>query len=81
MSDGARAFDGAYGQSLPQEPVLGLRYHEGSVAAARQIAREAGVEDRVTRVAKADTYPRGYDLICFSTACDMGRPSMPCGTP
>jgi len=44
---------------------------------AQQIAREVGVEDRVTfEIAKADTYPaRGYDLICFFDCLhDMGRP-------
>jgi len=44
---------------------------------AQQIAREAGVEDRVTfEVAKADTYlARGYDLVCFFDCLhDMGRP-------
>ena len=52
-------------------------FHEESIAAARQVARDAGVDDRVDfEVAKADSYPRNaYDLTCFFDCLhDMGRP-------
>jgi ubiquinone/menaquinone biosynthesis C-methylase UbiE len=64
-------------KAFPKSRFWGFDAHEGSVAAAQEIAREAGVGDRVTfEVAKADTYPaRGYDLICFFDCLhDMGRP-------
>lgn len=51
--------------------------HEPSIATARQVARAAGVEDRVRfEVAKSDTYEKhDYDLICFFDCLhDMGRP-------
>ena len=51
--------------------------HDGSIEAARRVAREAGVADRVTfEVAKADGYAKhGYDLVCFFDCLhDMGRP-------
>jgi len=64
-------------KAFPKSRFWGFDAHAGSVAAAQQIAREAGIEDRVTfEVAKADSYPtRGYDLICFFDCLhDMGRP-------
>ena len=64
-------------KAFPKSRFWGFDAHEGSVAAAQEIAREAGVGDRVTfEVAKADTYPaRGYNLICFFDCLhDMGRP-------
>ncbi|MCC6920201.1 MAG: class I SAM-dependent methyltransferase [Alphaproteobacteria bacterium] len=64
-------------KAFPQSRFWGFDVHEGSIEAARQVAREAGVEDRVRfEVAKADTYAtHGYDLICFFDCLhDMGRP-------
>ena len=64
-------------KAFPRSRFWGFDVHEGSVAAAQQLAREAGIDDRVTfEVAKADTYPaRSYDLICFFDCLhDMGRP-------
>src|SRR5690606_10970817 len=64
-------------KAFPKSRFWGFDVHEGSIAAARQIAREAGVDDRVTfEVAKSNTYPTtGYDLICFFDCLhDMGRP-------
>jgi len=64
-------------EAFPNSRFWGFDVHEGSIAAARKVAAEAGVADRVTfQVAKADSYPKhGYDLICFFDCLhDMGRP-------
>lgn len=64
-------------KAYPASRFWGFDTHEGSIAIARQVAREAGVEDRVSfEVAKADAYAKsGYDLICFFDCLhDMGRP-------
>jgi 2-polyprenyl-3-methyl-5-hydroxy-6-metoxy-1,4-benzoquinol methylase len=64
-------------KAFPKSRFWGFDVHEGSIEAARRVAREAGVEDRVSfEVAKADAYAkRGYDLICFFDCLhDMGRP-------
>ena len=64
-------------RAYPQSRFWGFDLHEGSIEAARRVAREAGVEDRVSfEVAKADSYAkRGYDLVCFFDCLhDMGRP-------
>jgi SAM-dependent methyltransferase len=64
-------------QAFPKSQFWGFDAHEGSVSAARETAKAAGVADRVTfEVAAADAYPkRGYDLICFFDCLhDMGRP-------
>ncbi len=64
-------------KAYPRSRFWGFDAHEGSIAIARDVARKAGVEDRVTfEVTKADAYPtRGYDLVCFFDCLhDMGRP-------
>ena len=64
-------------KAFPESHFWGFDVHEGSIATAHQVARDAGVEDRVTfEVAEATTYAeRGYDLICFFDCLhDMGRP-------
>ena len=64
-------------KAFPKSQFWGFDVHEGSIAMARQVARNAGVEDRVRfEVAKADAYAgREYDLICFFDCLhDMGRP-------
>jgi 2-polyprenyl-3-methyl-5-hydroxy-6-metoxy-1,4-benzoquinol methylase len=64
-------------KAFPESRFWGFDAHEASIAAARRIARDAGVEDRVTfEVATADDYAkREYDLICFFDCLhDMGRP-------
>ncbi|WP_207485170.1 class I SAM-dependent methyltransferase [Arenibaculum pallidiluteum] len=64
-------------KAFPNSRFWGFDVHEGSVAAARRTAAEAGVADRVSfEVAGADAYPdRRYDLICFFDSLhDMGRP-------
>jgi 2-polyprenyl-3-methyl-5-hydroxy-6-metoxy-1,4-benzoquinol methylase len=64
-------------KAFPNSRFWGFDAHEGSIAAARRLATEAGVEERVSfeRVT-ADAYAkRGYDLICFFDCLhDMGRP-------
>lgn len=64
-------------KAFPRSRFWGFDAHEGSINAAREEARNAGVADRVSfEVAKSDSYPaRGYDLICFFDCLhDMGRP-------
>jgi SAM-dependent methyltransferase len=64
-------------KAFPASRFWGFDVHEGSIAEARRLAKEADVADRVTfEVAKADGYTvRNYDLICFFDALhDMGWP-------
>ncbi len=64
-------------KAYPASRFWGFDVHDASIAEARELARHAGVDDRVTfEVAKADGYPRNdYDLICFFDCLhDMGRP-------
>jgi 2-polyprenyl-3-methyl-5-hydroxy-6-metoxy-1,4-benzoquinol methylase len=65
-------------QGYPASTVEGSDYHDGSIAEARRLAAEAGVEDRATfSVATADALPsKGYDLVtCFDCLHDMGDPA------
>jgi SAM-dependent methyltransferase len=64
--------------AFPASNFIGFDYHEGSIARARELAREAGVEDRVRfDVAGAGDYPgAAYDLVChFDCLHDMGDPA------
>jgi 2-polyprenyl-3-methyl-5-hydroxy-6-metoxy-1,4-benzoquinol methylase len=64
-------------KAYPESRFWGFDVHEESIEIARRVAREEGVENRVSfEVAKADDYARhGYDLICFFDCLhDMGRP-------
>jgi ubiquinone/menaquinone biosynthesis C-methylase UbiE len=64
-------------QAFPRSKFWGFDVHEQSIVAAREVAKSAGVADRVTfEVADATAYPAaGYDLICFFDCLhDMGRP-------
>lgn len=64
-------------EAYPASRFHGYDVHEGSIYAARENAREAGVADRVEfEVADARGYPeRGFDLICyFDCLHDMGDP-------
>ncbi|HLG84422.1 MAG TPA: class I SAM-dependent methyltransferase [Bradyrhizobium sp.] len=64
-------------EAFPKSRFFGFDYHEGSIAAARLAARQAGLTDRVTfEVQSAKTYPgKGFDLICFFDCLhDMGDP-------
>ncbi|MGE0675576.1 class I SAM-dependent methyltransferase [Pseudolabrys sp.] len=64
-------------QAYPNSRFWGFDGHRKSVEAARRIAEEAGVADRVTfEVADAGSYrEQSFDLICFFDCLhDMGRP-------
>jgi SAM-dependent methyltransferase len=64
-------------EAYPNSRFYGFDYHPESVKTARERARTAGVQDRVTfEVASARDYPAlGYDLIGFFDALhDMGDP-------
>ena len=63
-------------QAYPNSSVNGFDNHGPSIETARQRAREAGVDDRVSfRVADATGYPGTYELICFFDCLhDMGDP-------
>jgi SAM-dependent methyltransferase len=64
-------------QAFPKSRFRGFDSHAGSVALARERARDAGVADRVSfEVAKATDYPgKGYDLVaCFDCLHDMEDP-------
>lgn len=64
-------------KAYPKSRFWGFDVHPGSIEIARKVARQAGVEDRVSfEVAEAVSYDkRGYDLVCFFDCLhDMGRP-------
>lgn len=64
-------------KAFPKSQFWGFDVHEESIQQARDIARAAGVADRVCfEVARATDYPsRNYDLICYFDALhDMGHP-------
>jgi SAM-dependent methyltransferase len=63
--------------AFPNSEFFGFDYHDASIERAREMAREAGVEDRISfEVASAQAYPgHGYDLVCvFDCLHDMGDP-------
>lgn len=64
-------------KAYPMSHFVGYDYHEGSIRAAREAARSAGVSDRVrfdVLAAKAID-ENGFDLICcFDCVHDMGDP-------
>jgi SAM-dependent methyltransferase len=64
-------------EAYPHSTFVGFDTHEASIVEARERARAAGVDDRVTfEVASAADFPGyGYDLIgCFDALHDMGDP-------
>src|SRR5580692_11488678 len=64
-------------KAFPNSEFFGFDYHEASIKHAREAARKAGVENRISfQVAAADDYPgSGYDLVCvFDCLHDMGDP-------
>ena len=63
-------------EAYPNSRFTGFDYHEPSIQTARQRAREADVDQRVSfEVATAKDYPGTYDLICFFDCLhDMGDP-------
>jgi SAM-dependent methyltransferase len=63
--------------AFPNSTFVGFDYHDGSIAAARKAAAEAGVAERCSfEVASAKDYPgTDYDLVCvFDALHDMGDP-------
>jgi SAM-dependent methyltransferase len=65
-------------EAFPNSSFVGYDYHEASVARARELARDAGVDANTSfAVAGAKDYPgRGYDLVCmFDCLHDMGDPA------
>jgi len=63
--------------AFPNCEFVGFDYHDASIGRAREAAKEAGVEDRISfEVASAQDYPgAGYDLVCvFDCLHDMGDP-------
>jgi 2-polyprenyl-3-methyl-5-hydroxy-6-metoxy-1,4-benzoquinol methylase len=64
-------------KAYPNSLFWGFDTHAESIEIARRVAKEAGVEKRVSfEVAKAEGYAKhGYDLVCFFDCLhDMGRP-------
>lgn len=64
-------------KAYPMSRFVGYDYHEPSIAAAREAARDAGVEDRVRfEVVSGDSTPTlAFDLACcFDCVHDMGDP-------
>ena len=64
-------------QAFPRSTFVGIDPHEESIAAAREHAVEAGVEDRVRfEVGTATSYSEtGFDLVCFFDCLhDLGDP-------
>jgi ubiquinone/menaquinone biosynthesis C-methylase UbiE len=64
-------------QAFPKSRFSGFDYHAGSIEAARESAKRAGVGDRVSfEVAKAKEFPgRNYDFVTvFDCLHDMGDP-------
>lgn len=67
----------AMAEAFPRSTFLGIDLHEESIAAAREAARRAGVDGRVTfEVADARAFAAdGLGLVCFFDALhDMGDP-------
>jgi SAM-dependent methyltransferase len=63
--------------AYPNSEFFGFDYHDASIERAKEAAKEAGVEDRISfEVASAKEYPgSGYDLVCvFDCLHDMGDP-------
>lgn len=63
-------------KAFPKCQFAGFDYHEPSIVRARELAREAGVADRVRfERATAKDYPGTYDLVAFFDCLhDMGDP-------
>jgi SAM-dependent methyltransferase len=64
-------------KAFPKSQFFGFDYHDKSIEAARETAKQEGVVDRVTfEVSKAKTYPgKNYDFVAvFDCLHDMGDP-------
>ena len=87
LKNGARVADVGCGlgastilmaKSYPKSEFVGFDYHEGSIEAAKQRAKDAGVGPRVRfEVSSAKSYPgTGYDFVTFFDCLhDMGDPA------
>jgi 2-polyprenyl-3-methyl-5-hydroxy-6-metoxy-1,4-benzoquinol methylase len=64
-------------RAFPNSTFCGFDYHPASIERARELAREAGVADRVDfQIASAKDYPGSYDLVTFFDCLhDMGDPA------
>ncbi len=64
-------------QAFPNSTFSGFDYHPASIERARDLAREAGVADRVKfEVGGAKSYPGTYDFVTFFDCLDdMGDPA------
>jgi SAM-dependent methyltransferase len=89
LSTGARIADVGCGhgastlllaEAYPASTVVGFDAHDGSIAAARKRAADAGLADRVRfEVASATTFDGHFDLVCFFDCLhDMGDPVGAC---
>ena len=63
-------------QAFPNSHFFGFDYHPASIEQARELAKDAGVNNVTFEVAKAKEYPgRHYDLVTtFDALHDMGDP-------
>ncbi len=63
-------------QAFPNSHFFGFDYHPASIEQARELAKDAGVNNVTFEVAKAKEYPgRYYDLVTtFDALHDMGDP-------
>jgi SAM-dependent methyltransferase len=63
-------------KAFPKSRFFGFDYHQPSIDRARELAREAGVADRVSfERATAKDYPGTFDLVAFFDCLhDMGDP-------
>ena len=64
-------------EAYPESEFVGFDYHDASIERARELARDAGVADRVRfEVASASDFPGdGYDLVChYDCLHDLGDP-------
>ena len=87
LKNGARVADVGCGlgastilmaKSYPKSEFVGFDYHEGSIEAAKQRAKDAGVGPRIRfEVSSAKSYPgTGYDFVTFFDCLhDMGDPA------
>ena len=67
----------AMAMAYPDSTFYGFDYHDGSIVTARERAKAAGVEDRVSfEVYSAKDFPgENYDLICYMDCFhDLGDP-------
>jgi 2-polyprenyl-3-methyl-5-hydroxy-6-metoxy-1,4-benzoquinol methylase len=63
-------------KAFPNSRFIGFDYHEPSITRAKEVAKEAGVDNVTFEVAAAKTYPgKNYDMVAFFDCLhDMGDP-------